>query len=75
MDQLWVYHTGGLGPPNLLAEAKSDENEQTEAESAGSDTSWPQGPGVFCVVYFLGLELVAAVGSQSSLVYCLKNQM
>ena len=27
-DQQRVYHTGGLGPPELLAEAKGNENER-----------------------------------------------
>ena len=29
-DQLPGYHTGGLTPPKLLAEAKSDENERRQ---------------------------------------------
>ena len=40
--------TGGAGgseaPPKLLAEAKSDENERTKAESVGSNTPWADGP-------------------------------
>ena len=31
---------GGLGPPKLLAEAKSDEIEQTKAESSGPNPPW-----------------------------------
>ena len=33
--QLPGYHTGGLGPPKLLAEAKGNENERTKAERLG----------------------------------------
>ena len=43
-DQLRVYHTGVWAPPKLLAEAKSDENERTKAESSGSNTPWADGP-------------------------------
>ena len=46
-DQQAVYHTGGLGPPKLLAKAKSDENERTKAESWGSNTPWAYRPGEF----------------------------
>ena len=35
---------GVWAPPKLLAEAKSDENERTKAESVGSDTPWADGP-------------------------------
>ena len=35
---------GVWAPPKLLAEAKSDENERTKAESVGSNTPWADGP-------------------------------
>ena len=47
MDQLRVYHTGVWAPPKVLAEAKSDENERTKAESSGSNTPWAYRPGEF----------------------------
>ena len=46
-DQQAVYHTGVWAPPKLLAEAKSDENKRTEAESFGSNTPWAYRPGEF----------------------------
>ena len=36
---------GVWAPPKLLAEAKSDENEQATAESLGSNTPWAYRPG------------------------------
>ena len=38
---------GVWAPPKLLAEAKSDENERTKAESVGSNTPWADGPANF----------------------------
>ena len=38
---------GVWAPPKLLAEAKSDENERTKAESSGSNTPWAYRPGEF----------------------------
>ena len=38
---------GVWAPPKLLAEAKSDENERTKAESVGSNTPWAYRPGEF----------------------------
>ena len=49
-DQQAAYHTGVWAPPNLLAKAKSDENERTKAESWGSNTPWAYRPGEF--VYY-----------------------
>ena len=46
-DQQAVCHTGVWAPPKLLAEAKSDENERTKAESSGSNTPWAYRPGEF----------------------------
>ena len=51
MDQQ-VTSTGSIirgvwAPPKLLAEAKSDENERTKAESSGSNTPWAYRPGEF----------------------------
>ena len=36
-------------PPKLLAEAKSDENERTKAESFGSNMPWAYRPGELCL--------------------------
>ena len=51
MDQQWTSSgsiiRGVWAPPKLLAEAKSDENERTEAESLGSNTPWAYRPGEF----------------------------
>ena len=50
-DQQWTCEgaiiRGVWAPPKLLAEAKSDENERTEAESWGSNTPWAYRPGEF----------------------------
>ena len=45
--QQGVYHMGVWAPPKLLAEAKSDENDRTKAESVGSNTPWAYRPGEF----------------------------
>ena len=49
MDQQWTSSgsiiRGVWAPPKLLAEAKSDENERTKAESSGSNTPWAYRPG------------------------------
>ena len=51
MDQLRTSSgsiiRGVWAPPKLLAEAKSDENERTKAESSGSNTPWAYRPGEF----------------------------
>ena len=59
MDQLRTSSgsiiRGVWAPPKLLAEAKSDENERTKAESWGSNTPWAYRPGEFLFVFVLAL--------------------
>ena len=57
-DQQWTCKgaliRGVWALPKLLAEAKSDENKRTKAESSGSNTPWAYRPGEFLLMAVAG---------------------